>query len=166
MQDSDLPRLNRFIRPSCLTMTVRQRHGQSSYLPVMTWISRCLDCLPFSNELRQLNINIEGNESLDGPRYPTRTDYQELYRALQPLLRDGVLECINLTHRLGSATRTDPRDIPEEAAVLNEVLSPLLDARPLVVGLTLEHWDEPQSMFVAVLHRRLPCSRESNSAST
>ncbi|KAL4253826.1 hypothetical protein AB1N83_012838 [Pleurotus pulmonarius] len=157
--DSDLPRLSRFIRPSCLTMTVRQSDGESLYLPAMTWISRYLACLPFPHELRQLNINIEGRVSIiDGPRYPTRTDYQELYCALQSLYRDGALERINLTHRLTSLTRTVLHDIPDEAPVLNEVFRPLLGARPLVIDITLEQWVRPEFMPVAVFQHRLQCS--------
>ncbi|KAJ8691556.1 hypothetical protein PTI98_013645 [Pleurotus ostreatus] len=98
---------------------------------------------------------------IGGPRYANRTDYQELYHALQPLHKDGTSEHVKFTHQLTSFT-AHFNDISEQEGVLNEVFSPLLDARPLVFDITLEQWDEPRCMFAVVLHRlqsALPSAR-------
>lgn len=122
----------------------------------MVWMKDCLECLPHPTELRHLNIETEGHYSLPtDPQYPTRGDCEELYHALHQLNEHGALDRINITHQLVSVSWTYPDDSLTEAAMLTEVFGPLLEARPLVVDITLTQWCSNQYPPVVFLQHHL-----------
>lgn len=107
---------------------------------MITWIEHCIERLPFPNKLRQLNIVITTNYDMPTePRYPIRTEYEELFHPLQSLGTHGSLERINLNIKLMSLKEKSLGDGSLEEAMLTEVFSPLLEGRQRVFFISLEH---------------------------
>lgn len=99
----------------------------------MAWIKNCIDHLPFSKHLRQLNIRIKTYAVSQKFAYPTLRDYEDLYRIIEPLHERGALK------RVGIEFISEPHDVEAscsselEVARVQEAFAPLLEGGQFVV---------------------------------
>ncbi|KAG9219752.1 hypothetical protein CCMSSC00406_0008129 [Pleurotus cornucopiae] len=136
---SDLPCFGGSIQPSALTIILSLSfHQEGVYIPVFARIEDCLNNLPAPHVLHRLNIKILDLQAFSDPfRYPVRTDYEILRRAL---LHFPAVERTDLT--LNFRFFLIQRPPCGYVAELKEVFGPLMDANEIAVDVTFTKWSE------------------------